>query len=84
MENFFNSYTYQWISFILNIIYAFSVTCAILLYIHNKRLEHCSKPDEKCIDCKEACEKKRKADKYANSTYSKTLKTIEKIPIIKQ
>lgn len=84
MHQFFDSYLYQWISFILNIIYAFSVAAAVLLYIHNKKLEHCSESDELCDDCTEVCKRRKKANKYSNSTYSKALKTIEKIPIIKQ
>ena len=84
MKEFLNSYAYQLASFILSIVYFISVVCAVLLYSHKKKLEHCSIDDEKCEKCDDACERKKKAIKYSNSTASKILNQIDKIPIIKQ
>jgi hypothetical protein len=84
MQEVFNSYVYQWISFVLSIIYFTSVVCAIILWRHKKKLEHCSIEDEKCENCEKMCEKKKKAEKYSKSTTSKILNQIDKIPIIKQ
>lgn len=83
MHQFFDSHLYQWISFILSIIYFFSITAAMLLYWHNKKMIHRSK-EEQCENCQELCEKRIKADKYSKTTYSKVLEKIGEIPIIKQ
>lgn len=77
MEIFLNSFVYQIIDLVLNILSLLTITFAILLYRHTKKLEYL--PKRISGGNSNSNGKVKEATEYYNSRWSKFMRHLERI-----